>query len=506
MRTLTLVLLLLTACTSYASKDAASGAPRYSTRPHDNEVYAWTYESGFVDPEQAPLSTFAIDVDTASYANVRRYLQQRRQLPPAGAVRIEELLNAFEYNDPAPAGGAAVGVQVDAASAPWTPLHRLVRIAITGKSMQRSMRPDANLVFLIDTSGSMKDTDKLPLVKRSLFLLLDQLEARDRVAIVTYARGANTVLPSTSLTQRSRIEDAIDSLKARGSTNGSAGLESAYERAAEGFIESGVNRVILCTDGDFNRGRTSRHELQSLIQKRAKSGVYLSVLGLGQGNLNDANLELLADHGNGHYAYIDSLDEARRVLSQQLEANLVTVAEGVKAQVEFNPSKVAAYRLIGYENRRIADNEFANDNAMGGVLGGGRTVVALYEIIPHGYGHARPGVESYKYRGTQEADAPRRGADSAELLTVKVRYQKPGGGQSTRIEVSLVDGGRSYEEASEDFRFTAAVAAFGMVLRESPHRGGASYGLVQELAGGTRGEERSEFRSLVRAAERFARD
>ena len=488
------------------SADYHPASDRAHRAAYDDEVYAWVGESGFADPERTPLSTFAIDVDTASYSNVRRYLQQRRQLPPHNAVRIEELINAFDYSDPQPQGGDAVGVTVQAASAPWTPLHRLVRVAITGKSVQRSARPDANLVFLIDTSGSMKDADKLPLVKRSLLLLLDQLEARDRVAIVTYARGANTLLASTPLTRRRTIEDAIDGLRARGATNGAAGLERAYECATDAFVPNGVNRVILCTDGDFNTGRTQRHELDHLIQKRAKSGVYLSVLGLGQGNLNDANLELLADRGNGHYAYIDSLDEARRVLSQQLEANLVPVAEGVKVQVEFNPSKVAAYRLIGYENRRISDDEFANDGAMGGVLGGGRTVVALYEIIPHGYGHARPGVESYKYRGENESEEPRRGADSAELLTVKLRYQEPGGGRSRRIEVPLVDGGRSCDEASEDFRFSAAVAAFGMVLRDSPSRGSASYRLANELAGASRGEQRSEFRSLVRAAQRYARD
>ncbi|MHC4955956.1 MAG: vWA domain-containing protein, partial [Planctomycetota bacterium] len=415
------------------------------------------------------------------------------------------LINAFDYSDPRPAAGEALAVRVEAASAPWTPLHRLVRIAITGKEVPRRARPDANLVFLIDVSGSMRDDDKLPLVKRALSLLLDQLEPRDNVAIVTYTSRARVALPPTRVSRRAEIERAIDSLRASGWTNGSAGLDLAYECARGGYIPGGVNRVILATDGDFNRGRTSRHELQRQIEEKARSGVFLTALGLGQGNLNDANLEALADHGNGHYAYLDSLDEARRVLAMQLESTLVAVAKETKVQVEFNPARVAAYRLIGYENRRLSAHEFANDAADGGELGAGRTVVALYEIVPRGRGHSQPGVEAYRYRAEEvKPEQPVRGADSPELLNVKVRYQDPAGHRSRRVEVPLVDRNLSYDEMSSDFRFCASVATFGMMLRQSPNRGGSTWRLVEELAGDDRDPQRMEFRALVRTARNLA--
>ncbi len=502
-RTLTAILYLtLAGCMSmpYQRADVGSDA----SAPIGDEVYAWTGDRGFVDPEQFPLSTFAIDVDTASYSNVRRYLQQRRRMPPPQAVRIEELINAFDYGDPQPTGDAPLAVHAEVASAPWTTLHRLVRIAIVGKHVHAAMRPDANLVFLVDISGSMSDDDKLPLVRRSLHLLLDQLEARDRVAIVTYAAGAKVALASTPVSHRGTIERAIDALRPGGATNGSAGIELAYEEARSAFMPGGANRVILATDGDFNRGRTTTGELEQLIRGKARSGVFLTVLGFGQGNLNDSNLETLADRGNGHYAYVDSLAEARRVLAMQLERTLVVVAKEVKVQVEFNPSRVAAYRLIGYENRRLREAEFANDAADGGELGAGTTTVALYEILPRGAGHARPGVEGFRYRDAQPQER-QRGSESEELLVVKVRYQDPAGHRSQRIELPVVDRQLGYEQMDDDFRFTAAVAAFGMLLRNSAYAGGSSWPLVEQLAPANRSEKRSEFRSLVRAARRLSR-
>ena len=498
-----LILIALAGCGSIAKKSMGE-SDLGSPQAYGDEVYAYSMARGLVDPERFPLSTFAIDVDTASYSNVRRYLQQRRQPPPPAAVRVEELINAFDYGDPQPVGGAPLAVHAEVGSAPWTPLHRLVRIAIVGKQVGPMMRPDANLVFLVDVSGSMRDDDKLPLVRRSLQLLLDQLEARDRVAIVTYASDARLALPSTPVSHRRTIERAIDSLRASGATNGSAGIEMAYEEARNAFVPGGANRVILATDGDFNRGRTTSSELERLIRSKARSGVFLSVLGFGQGNLNDSNLETLANRGNGHYAYVDSLGEARRVLALQLERTLVVVAKDVKVQVEFNPSRVAAYRLIGYENRRLQESEFANDAADGGELGAGTTMVALYEILPRGAGHARPGVEAFRYRGEEPAD-PRRGSQSDELLVVKVRYQDPAGHRSERIELPVVDRQLGYEQMDDDFRFTAAVAAFGMLLRNSAHAGGSTWPMVEQLAGPARGDQRAEFRSLVRAARRLSR-
>jgi Ca-activated chloride channel family protein len=494
--------LILAGCMSMAHRSSEVGADAWA--PIDDEIYAWTRDRGFVDPVRFPLSTFAIDVDTASYSNVRRHLQQRRRLPPPEAVRIEELINAFDYSDPPPTDGAPLAVHATVGSAPWMTLHRLVRVAIVGTPIVATMRPDANLVFLVDVSGSMSDDDKLPLVQRSLHLLLDQLEARDRVAIITYAASAKVVLASTPVSHRGTIQRAIDDLHADGATNGSAGIELAYEEARSAFIFGGVNRVILASDGDFNQGSTEKSELERLIRAKARSGIFLSVLGFGQGNLNDSNLETLADRGNGHYAYVDSLAEARRVLATQLERTLLVVAKNVKVQVEFNPSRVAAYRLIGYENRRLHEADFANDAADGGELGAGATTVALYEILPRGAGHARPGVEGYRYRQTLPQE-PQRGSESEEMLVVKVRYQDPFDGRNLRIELPVMDRKLGYEQMNEDFRFTAAVAAFGMLLRNSPDAGGSSWPLVEKLAPANRSEQRSEFRGLVRAARRLSR-
>ncbi|MHC4939896.1 MAG: vWA domain-containing protein [Planctomycetota bacterium] len=479
-----LPLLLLSACMATAPR--STGEARDHPTPIGREHYDWNCPQGYVRTEQQPLSTFAIDVDTASYSHVRRYLEQRR-MPPPNAVRIEEMINAFEYDDPRPRE-EPVALHVAVGAAPWAPMHRLVRVAITGKEVPPRERPDANLVFLLDVSGSMEDDDKLPLVKDAMLTLLDELEPRDTVAIVTYRSGARIALPPTSVRQRRTIERAISKLQASGWTNGSAGIDCAYEVAEDALLENGVNRVILATDGDFNRGTTQAWSLERLIRKKARSGVYLTCLGVGQGNLNDANLEALADHGNGHYAYLRSRADARRVLSQQLEQTLVAVARDVKVQVEFNPARVRSYRLIGYENRMIAARDFANEIADGGELGAGQSTVALYEVVPIELSQA--GVEPLRYG---EA-APEGGSD--ELLTVKVRYHDPESDRSTRLVRPIAD---RPAELSADFRFTAGVAAFGMLLRDDPHRGACTYELVESLTGRRDGE----LRSLVRTASRL---
>lgn len=460
----------------------------------DTEAYAYQAETGFVTTAQNPLSTFAIDVDTASYANVRRFLNQGRR-PPVDAVRIEELLNYFPYRYAPPAGSDPVGVTLEVAAAPWAPGHRLVRIGLKGREIATGERPAANLVFLLDVSGSMHHPNKLPLVQESLRLLVARLRPDDRVAIVTYAGSSGLALPSTLVTRAAEILAAVADLRPGGSTNGAMGIQLAYDIAKANFVNGGINRVILCTDGDFNVGVTSEGELVRLIEEKAKSGVFLTVLGFGMGNLKDATLEQLADKGNGHYGYIDSKREAEKLLVEQVNGTLVTVAKDVKVQVEFNPRVVAAYRLLGYENRRLAKEDFNNDAVDAGELGAGHTVTALYEIVPAGQaGPATGTVDALKYAPAAEAGPT--GAEAAEMLTVKVRYKEPTADVSRKLEFPLRDGGQAFTAASADFKFAAAVAGFGQLLRDSPHRGATTWadvaawaraGLVDD-AGGYRGE------------------
>jgi Ca-activated chloride channel family protein len=462
---------------------------------------------------EQPLSTFSIDVDTASYANVRRFLAAGQQ-PPRDAVRIEELVNYFRYDYPEPKGDEAFSVTVDAAACPWRAGHRLVRVGLQGRDVARDARPAGNLVFLVDVSGSMAEPDKLPLVQRALAMLVDELTENDRVAIVTYAGNAGLVLPSTSGDQKGKICAAIEALQAGGSTHGSAGITLAYEQAAERFIQGGVNRVILCTDGDLNVGVTSDEALVELIAKQAAGGTFLTVLGFGTGNLQDEKLEKLAANGNGVYAYIDGVREARKVLVEQLTGSTITIAKDVKIQVEFNPAQVASYRLLGYENRVLAAEDFRDDKKDAGEIGAGHTVTALYEIVLVGdlaaAGDAARGAEPLKY---QPAPAPAppvakpagEGPASRELLTVKLRWKKPAGDTSTLREVPLAEPGGAFDAAPADLRFAAAVAAFGMILRESEHKGSATLPLVAEIAGSALGRDaggyRAEFLDLVRKTE-----
>jgi Ca-activated chloride channel family protein len=466
----------------------------------NTEAYDRIDDNPFLTVMRNPLSTFSIDVDTASYANVRRFLNQG-QLPPKDAVRIEELLNYFTYDYPAPEDGLPFSVSADVTGCPWNGEHRLVRIGLKGKEFAEDQRPPSNLVFLIDVSGSMEPPNKLPMLKSALKMLVGRLNENDRVAIVVYASATGLVLPSTSCDNKDTILAALERLQAGGSTNGGAGIQLAYDTAATHFIRGGTNRVILATDGDFNVGVTNQGDLTRLIEDRAKGGVFLSVLGFGMGNLKDSTMEKLADRGNGNYAYIDTLDEARKVLVDQMGGTLVTIAKDVKIQVEFNPARVAGYRLIGYENRLLRAEDFNDDRKDAGEIGAGHTVTALYEIVPAGNAVPVSRVDPLKYQPPAPPSEP---AASPELLTVKLRYKTPESDSSDRLERPVVDDGRPISDAAGDLRFAAAVAAFGMILRESEYRGSVTLDAVIEMADSARGADkegyRQDFIKLVKLA------
>ncbi len=477
----------------------------------NTEAYAYHADSDFLSAAQNPLSTFALDVDTASYANMRRFLAVG-EWPPPDAVRIEELVNYFPYDYAAPRSDTPLAVTLEVAAAPWAPTHRLVRIGLKARDIAAAARPAENLVFLIDVSGSMDEPDKLPLVKQSLRLLLDQLRPDDRVAIVTYAGESGLALPSTPAAHKREILEALDALQAGGATNGARGLELAYDIARANFIPGGANRVILTTDGDFNVGVTDEGDLTRLVEEKARSGVSLTALGFGTGNYKDAMFAQLAGKGHGNYGYIDTPAEAKKLLVDQFGGTLVTVARDVKVQVEFNPAQVSAYRLIGYDDRALKKEDFNNDAVTAGDVGAGHTVTALYEVVPAGVEPpATPAVDALKYRkpeaGDRKSEAGNQKA-SPELLTVKVRYTPPEGGPSRRLEFPLTDRGAAFAEASMDFKFAAAVAGFGMILRDSPYKGGATLANVEHWAGEGVGADpggyRHEFLGLVQRAEKLA--
>lgn len=466
----------------------------------NTESYPALIENPFRKATEHPLSTFSVDVDTASYTNVRRFLKSHA-LPPPDAVRIEELINYFHYSYPQPEGETPFSVTTDVADCPWNAEHRLLRVGLKGREVPANRRPASNLVFLLDVSGSMEAANKLPLVKEAMYLLTDKLTENDRVAIVVYAGNSGLVLPPTNGENKAAIRNAISQLVASGSTNGGQGLQMAYDTAQAQFIKGGTNRVILATDGDFNVGVVDQNDLVRLIEEKAKGGVYLSALGFGVGNLKDGTLEKLADKGNGNYAYIDTLGEARRVLVEQLSGTLVTIAKDVKLQIEFNPAQAAEYRLIGYEDRVMPHQDFHDDRKDAGELGAGHTVTALYEIVPAARA-AGPGGEPLKYQRSEPLTAA---AEKDELATIKLRYKPPEGQESRLIERVVTDQRPRQAEASRDLSFAAAVAAFGMLLRESPYRGTATYQSVlalaeQGLANDTNGY-RSEFIQLVRQAQ-----
>jgi len=442
------------------------------------EDYASIAENAFDVVADSPLSTFAVDVDTASYSNVRRFLRDG-SLPPNGAVRIEEMINYFDYDYEQPTGSDPFSVQTEVSDCPWAQGNKLVHIGLQGKSIDPGEMPSRNLVFLLDVSGSMNSPDKLPLLKAAFKLMVGQLGQDDRVSIVVYAGASGMVLPPTAGSDRGQILAAFDQLEAGGSTNGADGIELAYALARDSFIEGGMNRVILATDGDFNVGVTDQDALTKLIEQERESGVYLSVFGFGTGNLKDSTMEMLADKGNGNYGYIDTLAEARKLLVEQVGGTLVTIAKDVKVQVEFNPAKVASYRLLGYENRLMAAEDFDDDTKDAGEIGAGHTVTALYEVVPAGAAVVGAKV---KPSGSTMADD--------ELASIKLRYQQPDGdGQSTLLAMPVPVGDIALAATSDNFRFSAAVAEFGMLLRNSEHRGTATFDSARKLATGAVGQD-----------------
>ena len=485
--------------------EATSMRPPRNGRPVDREQYDRIDDNPFLGVSGNPLSTFSIDVDRASYGNVRRFLSSG-QRPPKDAVRIEELINYFPYALPAPRGTDPVSITSEVMAAPWQPRHRLVRVALQAKRIETAALPPNNLVFLIDVSGSMNEWNKLPLVKQSLRLLVDQLRPQDRVAIVAYAGAAGLVLPSTSGDEKARIAEAIERLEAGGSTAGGAGIELAYRTAREHFMARGNNRVILATDGDFNVGVSSDGELERLIEDKRREGTYLTVLGYGTGNYQASKMEKLAKAGNGNHAYVDDLAEARKVLVEEMGATLLTVANDVKLQVEFNPRVAQAYRLIGYENRLLAAEDFNDDRKDAGDIGAGHQVTALYEVVPAGVTGTIPSrdVDSLRYTRTAPSaarpDAPDRG--TSELLYVKLRYKRPGESQSLLMSHAVRD--RESGRGSDDMRFVAAVAGFGMLLRDSEYRGNSSAAQVLEQARAALGDDRGGYRAdFVRLVQRW---
>lgn len=512
------LMLLLVSCHQYGSrsyeKQSASTENLFATvstadsarlpqqqQDFNTEEYASLVENDFQAARENPLSTFSIDVDPASYSNVRRYIREGA-LPPKGAVRIEEMINYFDYDYTPPSGDAPFAVTSEMGTCPWNTQHRLVHIGIKGKEIPPQNLPPVNLVFLVDVSGSMAEPNKLPLVKTSLKMLTDQLREQDRVAIVVYAGAAGLVLPSTSGSHKAKIKAAIDALDAGGSTAGSQGIQLAYEIARKNYIAAGNNRVILATDGDFNVGPSSDDELVSLIEQERQHTIFLTVLGFGMGNYKDSKMQQLADKGNGNHAYIDNAEEARKVLVKEFGGTLFTIAKDVKIQVEFNPAKVQAYRLIGYENRLLQHADFNDDKKDAGELGAGHRVTALYEIIPAGVqDEFSRKTDALKYQ-TNPLLAGNDFAD--EVMTVKLRYKAPKGEESRLIVHTVKDESKALTETSDNFRFSSAVAGFGMLLRNSVYKQNNSYNAVIALAQSAKGTDaegyRSEFISLVKAA------
>ena len=483
--------------TGIAAAPSAYPSLRARREAFNTEEYRHFLDNDWASPTRQPLSTFSIDVDAGSYGNVRRFIRDGR-LPPKDAVRVEEMINYFRYDYPEPSGAHPFSVTTELSTSPWRRGNRLALIGLQSKRIPMEDLPPSNLVFLIDVSGSMNSPDKLPLVKSAFRLLVNELRDQDRVSIVVYAGAAGLVLPPTSGREKSRILDAIECLEAGGSTAGGAGIQLAYQVARENFRREGNNRVILATDGDFNVGASSEGELVRMIEERRRDGVFLTILGFGTGNLKDSKMEQLANKGNGHYAYIDDVLEAKKVFVQELGATLYTVAKDVKIQVEFNPARVKSYRLVGYENRLLADRDFNDDTKDAGEMGAGHAVTALYEIVPaDGWEGDDGSVDPLKYQRRPRAERL-----SDDWFTVKVRYQDPAGSPSKLLERAV----RTEERApSTDFRFAAAVAGFGMLLRDSEHKGNITWGDVLEMARSARGRDeegyRAEFIRLVETAE-----
>ncbi len=461
----------------------------------NTENYATIQENGFKNVRANPLSTFSIDVDNASYSNVRRYINQG-DLPPVDAVRVEEMINYFHYDYPQPTGVHPFSVTTELARCPWNENNYLLHVGLQGKSIDKSELPASNLVFLLDVSGSMGMPNKLPLLKRAFKMLVNEIRPADRVAIVVYAGAAGKVLDSTPGNEKKKIIDSLEKLNAGGSTAGGEGLKLAYKIAQENYIDGGNNRIILATDGDFNVGVSSTSEMERLIEKKREEGVYITVLGFGMGNIKDDKMETIADKGNGNYAYIDNIQEARKVFITEFGGTLFTIAKDVKFQLEFNPAQVKAYRLVGYENRLLNSEDFNDDTKDAGEMGAGHTVTALYEIVPANSIDAAPSVDELKYQEQKVVS----GKYSKELLTIKLRYKLPDGDKSRLLELPVKN--RLVRNTSDNFRFSAAVAGFGMLLRGSEFMGNTTINTVLNLARNAKGDDeegyRSEFIQLVK--------
>ncbi len=461
---------------------------------HNTEEYATIHENGFRKVLDKPLSTFSIDVDAASYSNMRRFINNG-QLPPKDAVRIEEMINYFGYEYKNPTGKDPFSINTELSTAPWNEKHLIAQVGLQGKKIEMDNLPASNIVFLIDVSGSMSASNKLPLLKSSFKLLANELRPQDKVSIVVYAGAAGLVLPPTSGNDKKTMMEALDKLTAGGSTAGGAGIKLAYKTAMENFVEGGNNRIVLATDGDFNVGASSNAEMERLVEEKRKDGVFLTVLGFGMGNYKDSKMEILADKGNGNYAYIDNMREAKKVLVSEFGGTLFTIAKDVKIQVEFNPTVVQAYRLIGYENRKLNDEDFNDDKKDAGELGSGHTVTALYEIIPVGVeSEFVKDIDPLKYQENKGTSV----ASSDELLTVKFRYKEPDGEKSKLITQVVKN---KVSEAGNNLNWSMAVAGFGMLLRDSEFKGEMTYASVLELARSSKGNDafgyRREFIDLV---------
>ena len=487
---------------SYSSAPRAAGAVHesqtYFKRYNNNfntEGYSPINENGYKNVKNNPLSTFSIDVDNASYSNIRRFINTG-SLPPADAVRIEEMINYFKYDYPEPGREHPFSVYTETAVCPWNKRHQLLQVGLRGKSIDKSSLPPSNLVFLIDVSGSMSSQNKLPLLKSAFGLLINELRPQDHVAIVVYAGAAGLVLASTPGNRKEAIMSAIDNLEAGGSTAGGAGLKLAYREAEKNFVKSGNNRIILATDGDFNVGESSNGGIERLVEEKRELGVFMTVLGFGMGNVKDDKMEIIADKGNGNYSYIDNLQEARKVLVREFGGTLFAIAKDVKFQLEFNPARVESYRLIGYENRLLNDEDFNDDTKDAGEMGAGHMVTALYEIVPAGSDERVPSVDPLKY---QDSHKIREKYYSDELLTIKVRYKKPDGNTSMLLEKPVRESDNEIDGSSENLRFAAAVAEFGMILRESEFKGNSTLERAASLAKSARGYDEDGYRSeLIR--------
>ncbi|MCK6682686.1 MAG: VWA domain-containing protein [Thermoanaerobaculia bacterium] len=476
---------------------------RVQKQEGNTEEYDRIHENPFLAVLKNPLSTFSIDVDTASYANVRRYLKQGSR-PPADAVRIEELVNYFTYSYPQPEAGQPFSLTTELSACPWNPEHHLLLVGLQGKELPVASLPPMNLVFLIDSSGSMQSPDKLPLLKEAFKLLVRQMRREDSIAIVAYAGSAGLILPPTSGIEKETITEAIESLSAGGSTAGGEGIRLAYKVAREAFRSGGNNRVILATDGDFNVGVSSTAELERLIEEKREERIFLSVLGFGTGNYKDSKMEKLADKGNGNYAYVDSIKEAEKVLVTQMGGTLLTIAKDVKIQIEFNPARVAEYRLIGYENRALRAEDFENDKKDAGELGAGHSVTALYELVP-----AREGSSTESSTRYQTTKVDPAAARSSEIAVIKLRYKDPEGETSRLLEETVGSTVTPPEATSDNFRFASAVVEWGLFLRKSEFKGRASLENVEARARGAAGKDsegyRGEFLELVGTTRKLER-